>query len=64
MANFISITKYAELCGISKQGVWARINNKDFNLKAVKRNKPKKGYYIDLDNYPPVGEQKAGRKPL
>lgn len=59
----ISIKEYAELCGITVQGIDVRIN-KGLIIAESGKKMGYSGRLIDTDLFPPEKKQKSGRKTL
>ncbi len=61
--KLVSIAEYARLCGgLSRQGVYDRIESK--LIKVSKRKDPtgKINTYIDIDKYPPVERRRRSKE--
>ena len=56
--NYKSIEQYAELCGISTQAVYKRLYMKKIKTVMMQYS----GKLIDINKYPPVKRQQAGRR--
>jgi len=62
--RYLSITQYAELCGVRPATIYARLEAG--TLKAVTQillNEDPGERFIDVQEYPPVKELKTGRRP-